>query len=213
MKKESKIKKGRHSRVFLSGIFLLYVVNQIRKFFPYFTKAGQAGDPRLQHSGMTPLFNSGAFTLIELLVVVLIIGILAAIALPKYTAVVEKARLTEAFGNVEYAHKQMQVRALECGANDDCLFRAEDYVEFSGGTWNNEGTTYTTKYFQYDFDSEIAANRIDENGHIVYSFVIGNGGWEDIIQKTYMGCNTMETDVGKKMCKFLEGYGYTTIND
>ena len=108
--KENKIKKSRHSRVLLSGIF-----NACRSVLSY-GKQQNVEDPRLQTSGMTPYFmKSRAFTLIELLVVVLIIGILAAIALPQYQKAVYKARATEAMLMLKAIHDAQNVYYLANG--------------------------------------------------------------------------------------------------
>lgn len=55
------------------------------------------------------------FTLIELLVVVLIIGILAAIALPQYQKAVERARTTDAITQIKNMEKAIELSVLQNG--------------------------------------------------------------------------------------------------
>ncbi len=68
---------------------------------------------------------SRAFTLIELLVVVLIIGILAAIALPQYNKAVEKSKAVQAIALVKALGQAAQMYYLEYGKHPDNFYQLE----------------------------------------------------------------------------------------
>ena len=89
------------------------------------------------------------FTLIELLVVVLIIGILAAVAMPQYTKAVEKSRAAEAITILKYMHQQGELCVLERGEKDCSNKTNEDLGIELGGNMTCE----------YNGDREICCNK------------------------------------------------------
>ncbi len=83
--------------------------------------------------------NKQAFTLIELLVVVLIIGILAAVAMPQYTKAVEKSRGAQALTVLNSINQAMQAYYMASGTYPTSFDELSiDMDSWTGNEkWNN----------------------------------------------------------------------------
>ncbi len=172
--------------------------------------------------------NKKGFTLIEMLVVVLIIGILAAIALPQYTLAVEKAKATEALINIKTIINEVGKKMVASGIYDDTIvFRDPETwdIELSGGTWYDSGCCgpmFVTDNFIYliiDNGSEsvdvyrcigkCTQASIDEPW--LY-YISGYYPYRRYSHPNFE-CGTVDdNDKGKKICKALEGLGIENIS-
>ncbi len=161
-----------------------------------------------------------AFTLIELLVVVLIIGILAAVAVPQYQKAVEKSHLAEALLNIETVVKNVDLYVLEKGT--DYYGQHENWTtDLSGGEWSEMLTYYTTKNFVYDLrdGSGVEVYRCsgvctgdadtDESNAIYELWQDYNKPINDNPKKACTGFNA----VGKSICKSLVAQGWEDLSE
>ena len=160
--------------------------------------------------------NKKAFTLIELLVVVLIIGILAAVALPQYQKAVEKAKMAEAVTLVRAIANAHQLYYMANGTylgyrdidKLDIEIPGEIYTSYGGNRIKTKDFVYSTMGTGSGVENLLAmAHRVTSNPNNIESYFISIT--QEDPQKIH--CTVLEsgvaTSIQKKLCEELDASG------
>ncbi len=154
--------------------------------------------------------NKKGFTLLELLVVVLIIGILAAIALPQYKRVVEKSRMAEAVTNVKAIAQAQQRYYLLHGEYVSCLGLNSLDLDITGtnAKYCSNCPSKKTDDFMYssgpcNSGSEIAMAQRNPEGYRYIVYITKHN-------PNRISCWSYSTasDIQKELCNKLNQQGY-----
>ncbi len=149
------------------------------------------------------------FTLLELLVVVLIIGILAAVALPQYQKAVEKSRLTEALMYISTLEKAVDAYILRVGSIP------EELVGYNLDTSLLDIELPTLKYFEASWFTCRANNSCDQDE--IYRTGFSQAPYQLKASRSSSGTWTHECDyfssLGESICLELGKKGWYTSDE
>ena len=99
--------------------------------------------------------NEKGFTLIELMIVVAIIGLLAAIAIPRFIQTTNDAKIKTCKANVANINSQWESKNVETGAYGTLAALTGDVTYFPEGA---PTCPFSTAYADADADSRIEAH-------------------------------------------------------
>ena len=147
----------------------------------------------------------GGFTLIELLVVVLIIGILAAVALPQYQKAVLRSRATQAFVTVKHLKDLEELYFLENGQYTENF--EELGAEYPSTAFDESNETLTLNNYEFTLlhnFNRIIASHYQKPYHALSIPLVHN---PVSYQNARPACLAYSTDqyAGASLCKTLTG--------
>ena len=168
------------------------------------------------------------FTLIELLVVVLIIGILAAVALPQYEKAVEKARIATAIPVLSSIKTEMDLFLLENGfppSGHEVFFLVMGNWELGNNQTANIADIQKSldcsdnfcKDTNFYYDAFCGGGACDVTAYRSLDAYDGEGDYQISMQRTPSDnkwtyyCNYYD-DSGERACNTLKGQGYEIVD-